>query len=91
MDIGWTSQLEESHILWRVASTGNNEECQFLSHLLAFYILPSSSPEKVQTPERLMNSPRNRPGSPADKTTQRCRFKQVLDKWLEFLHFPNMS
>lgn len=60
MDIGWTSQLEESHILWRVASTGNNEEYQFLSHLLAFYILPSSSPEKVQTPERLMNSPRNR-------------------------------
>lgn len=37
MDIGWTLQLEESHILWRVASTGNNEECQFLSHLLAFY------------------------------------------------------
>lgn len=60
MDIGWTSQLKESHILWRVASTGNNEEGQFLSHLLAFYILPSSSPEKVQTPERLRNSPRNR-------------------------------
>lgn len=60
MDIDWTSQLEESHILWRVASTGNNEECQSLSHLLAFYILPNSSPAKVQTPERLTNSPRNR-------------------------------